>query len=61
MNVFDAESGSCSKPKTACCAATKALVVLTFKSRVKLARGSVRGFFASFGVAELALKLLAMS
>lgn len=28
MNVFDAESGSCSKPRTACCAATKALVVL---------------------------------
>ena len=29
MTVLDAESGNCSKLSTACCAATKALAVLT--------------------------------
>ena len=54
MNVFDAESGSCSNPRTACCAATKALTVLILKSRVKSERERESGFFASFGVAAAA-------
>lgn len=49
MNVLDAVGESCAKPKTACCAATKALVVLMFRSRVKFTRGTERGSFASFG------------
>jgi hypothetical protein len=32
MNVLDAVGESCAKPKAACCAATKALVVLMFRS-----------------------------
>lgn len=50
MNVLDADSGSCLKARTACCAAAKALVVLTFMSRVKSARVRENGFFGSFGV-----------
>jgi hypothetical protein len=48
MNVFDADSGNCWKPRTACCAATKALVVLTFRSRVKSERGREKICFGSF-------------
>ena len=54
MNVLEAELGSCSKAKTACCAATKALVVLMVKSRLKSANGSESGFFTSFRVAPAA-------
>lgn len=32
MNVLDAVGGSCAKPRAACCAATKALVVLMLRS-----------------------------
>jgi len=49
MNVLDAVGESCAKPNTACCAATKALVVLMFRSRVKFAKGMERGSFSSFG------------
>lgn len=56
MNVLDAESGSCSKPETACCAATKALVVLTFKSRLKSVKERDSGCLASFGVTAAASK-----
>lgn len=49
MNVLDAVGESCAKPKAACCAATKALVVLMFRSRVKFAKGMERGSFSSFG------------
>lgn len=55
MNVFAAESGSWSKAKAACCAATKALVVLMLKSRVKSAKERESGFFGSFRVAAPAL------
>ena len=54
MNVFEAESGSSSKPRAACCAATKALVVLTFRSRVKSGSGSENGFLGSFKVTAAA-------
>ena len=57
MNVFEAESGSFSNPRTACCAATKALVVLMFKSRAKSACGRDNGLFASFEVAAAALEM----
>lgn len=57
MKVLDAELGSCSKARAACCAATKALVVLILKSRVKSARGSESGFLGSFGVAAPALEI----
>lgn len=50
MNVLDLESGSCSKLKAACCAATNALVVLMWKSRLKLANETDRG---SSGLAEV--------
>lgn len=41
----------------ACCAAAKALVVLTFVSRVKFARGREKGVFRVVrGFAALALK-----
>lgn len=56
MNVLDAESGSCSKPKTACCAATKVLTVLMFKSRLKSVNGRDSGCLASFGVTAAALE-----
>lgn len=56
MNVRAAESGSSLKPRTACCAATKALVVFIVKSRVKSANGSERGSFASFIVTAPAKK-----
>lgn len=54
MNVFDAESGSCLKAKTACCAATKTLLVLMFKSLVKSAKGRESGSLGSFEVAAAA-------
>jgi len=38
MNVLDALSGSFSKPKADCCAATKALAVLMLKARVEVTR-----------------------
>lgn len=57
MNVLDTESGSCSKLETACCAATKALVVLMLKSCVKALKGRESGFFASFRVAAPAAKM----
>jgi len=56
MNVLAAESGSCAKARAACCAATKALVVLMLKSRVKSARGSESGSFGALGVTAPTLK-----
>jgi hypothetical protein len=58
MNVLDADFGSCSNPNTACCAATKALVVLIFKSRVNSSNGIESGLFASFGFPLEALTAL---
>lgn len=54
MNVLEAEAGSRSKARTACCAATKALVVLMLKSREKSPKASERGFLASLGVTAAA-------
>lgn len=54
MNVFDVKSGSCWKPKAACCAAINALVVLTWKSRLKSAKGRPRGSSGSFDVTAAA-------
>ena len=51
MNVLDAESGSWAKQVAACCAATKALTVLTLRSRLKSSRGSERGSLGGLGVA----------
>ena len=56
MNVLAAESGSSLKLSTACCAATKALVVFIVKSRAKSATGSERGSFASLEVTAPAKK-----
>ena len=50
MNVRDAESGSWAKPMAACCVATKGLIVLIVRSRLKSARGSARGSSGGFGV-----------
>jgi hypothetical protein len=57
MKVLDADLGSCSKPRTACCAATKGPVVLILISRVKFAKGIENGFFGSSKVAALASRL----
>ena len=58
MNVLDADSGSWAKPITACCAATKGLVVLMLRSWAKFVRGSERGSFGGLGVTALAVKVL---
>ena len=50
MNVLAAESGSWAKPVAACCAATKALTVLTLKPLLKSASGSERGSLGGLGV-----------
>lgn len=54
MNVLDEESGSSANPMAACCAATNALTVLTFKSRVKSATGIESGSFGGLTAAALA-------
>lgn len=51
MKVFEADSGSSLKPKTASWAATKALVVLILRSRVKSLNARERGSSASLIVA----------
>lgn len=56
MKVLDADSGSSLKAKMACWAATKALLVLMVKSRLKSANGRESGSFGSFRVAAAALK-----
>lgn len=55
MKVRDEDAGSSLKAATACLAATKALDVLTFKSRVKTSRDSPRGFCASLLVPAAAI------
>jgi hypothetical protein len=51
INVLETESGSCSKPRTACCAAAYALVVLTLRSFSKSARGRENVCLGSLRVA----------
>lgn len=46
-NDLGAWAGSSAKPRVACCAATYALVKLTFMSRFKAATGTANG--SSFG------------
>lgn len=43
MNVLEADSGSWENETTACCAATKALVVFMVRSRLNLSSGIVKG------------------
>jgi hypothetical protein len=57
MNVLEAESGSCAKPRAACCAATKALAVLMLKSLLKPAKGRESGSFGGLGVNAPAFKV----
>lgn len=59
MNVLDIWSGSLSKLKAACCAATNALVVLTCKSRLKSAKGIDKGSAGLFGAPADASKVSA--
>ena len=49
-NDFAAPAGSSAKPSTACCAATKALVVLTVMSRSNAANGIANGSSGGDGV-----------
>jgi hypothetical protein len=51
-NVLAASEGSSAKPSTACCAATKALVVLMFMSRLKPANEMANGSSGGDGVNE---------
>ena len=53
-NDLAAWAGSFAKPRTACCAATKALVVLIFISRLKAANGIANGSLGGEGVKEAA-------
>ena len=53
MNVLEAEAGSCEKPKAACCAATKALVILIVTSRLKSASGRANGSWGGVSVEAL--------
>jgi hypothetical protein len=57
MNVLEAEAGSCAKPKAACCAATKALVTLMAKSRLKAAKGRANGSLEGVSVEALTVTL----
>ena len=61
MKVLDADWGSCAKAEAACCAATKALCVLTFVSRVRSAKVRVSGSLLSLGVAAAASPSFSMS
>lgn len=49
-NVLAAWVGSSAKPRAACCAATKALVVLMAMSRLKAANGIANGSLGGEGV-----------
>ncbi len=49
-NVLAASAGSSVKPRAACCAATKALVLLMVMSRVKAANGIANGSLGGEGV-----------
>ena len=53
MNVLEAEAGSCAKPEAACCAATKALVMLIVTSRLNAASGRANGSLAGVSVEAL--------
>jgi hypothetical protein len=53
MNVLDAESESCEKPRAACCAAINALVTLMAVSRLKAANGRANGSLAGVRVEVL--------
>lgn len=56
MNVFAASSGSWSKARAACWAATKALVVLIVMSRVKSSTETENGLSAALKVAAAAFE-----
>ena len=56
MNVFAASSGSWSKARAACWAATKALVVLIVMSRVKSSIEIEKGLSAALKVAAAAFE-----
>jgi len=49
-NVLAAWAGSSAKPRAACCAATKALMVLIVMSRLKAANGIANGSLGGEGV-----------
>ena len=55
-NDFAAWEGRSAKPRTACCAATKALVVLMVMSRLKAANGMAKGSLGGEGVQAAATK-----
>ena len=56
-NVFGASSGSSAKPRTACWAATKTLVVLMVISRLKASSEIANGSLGGEKVAALATNL----
>jgi hypothetical protein len=49
-NVLGADSGSCSNPRVACCAAAYALVVLICRSFVKTSKEREKTFFGSLAL-----------
>ena len=57
MNVFEAEAGSCAKPETACCAATKALVMLIVTARLRAASGRAKGSSGGVNVEALTVDI----
>ena len=58
MNVREADSGSCLKPDTACCAATYALLRLTVLSRLKSSKETAKGSSAGEKVAAPTVEVL---